>query len=94
MFFWVKNTNHVYSFTAFFFFFFLEGGGGAFWGGGGKNAFCPPTFLTGGATAPPAPPPTSGANPIKQSLLTTGTLYVDVVLLVINIIELNKLLQT
>ena len=56
MFFWVKNTNHVYSFTAFS--FFLEGGGGAFLGG--KNAFCPPTFVIGGGNCPPAPP-TSGA---------------------------------
>ena len=54
-FFWIKNTNHVYSFTVFF--FFLEGGGGRF--GGGKNAFCPPppTFLTGGQLPPPPAPP-------------------------------------
>ena len=42
MFFWVKNTNHLYSFTAFFFFFFF------FWGGGGaKMRFAP---------SPPPPP--------------------------------------
>ena len=54
MFFWVKNTNHLYSFTAFF--FFWGGGGGVL---GGKNAFPPPpphTFLIGGQL-PPCPPP-------------------------------------
>ena len=38
MFFRVKNTNHLYSFTAFFF----EGGGGVLEGGGAKMRFAPP----------------------------------------------------
>ena len=54
-FFWIKNTNHVYSFTAFFF-FFLEGGGRF---GGQKCVLPPPPHFFdwgGGATAPPPAP--------------------------------------
>ena len=57
-FFWIKNTNHVYSFTVFFF-FFLEGGGGRFWGA--KMRFAPPPHFFdwggGGGQLPPPPAP-------------------------------------
>ena len=84
MFFWVKNTNHVYSLTAFFRFFW-RGGGGVFsptfliGGGvflGGKMRFAP-HFFDWGATAPPPLPAPMYTVPLEQWCqilsLITGT---------------------